>query len=499
MNKDKNRSYNSIFKATSLFGGVEIIRIIVGALQAKILALLLGPAGIGFESIFKTATNMISQITGLGLRTSAVREIAEANNSKDSISISKTHLTLKRWVFILGIFGMIITIIISPLLSKWTFGTNEYTWAFILLSAIMLFTSLNNGHVALIRGMRRKGDYAKTNLISVVLGLILSSILYFALGKEGVIYALIATAFGRMLVSLYFSKKIKIDKIELPFKETVSLGNRMIKLGFFMMLSSSLSLLFSYVLNAYIARESGIEAVGLYRAGFLITTYYVNLVFSAMGADYLPRLSEINKDNTQIKEIVNQQAEIANLIIFPLIISLITIAPIIIQLLYSKEFLGITNFIVWAIVAMLFKASSWSMSYILLAKGKGVLFFATEVSIGIFHLVANIVGYKLFGLEGMGIAYLINYTLYFVIHYTLDKKLFDFSFSKEYVKIFIITNIVCILALLLYKVFGYPNMYYIGAIILIFSFGFSYVEISKRVDVKGIYKSIKNKIKFNKK
>ena len=74
-NKEIKGKYRDIVKATTLFGGVEVIRIIVGVIQSKIIALLLGTAGVGIQGLYINTIQMISQLTALGLRTSAVREI----------------------------------------------------------------------------------------------------------------------------------------------------------------------------------------------------------------------------------------------------------------------------------------------------------------------------------------------------------------------------------------------------------------------------------------
>ncbi|MDD4685247.1 MAG: oligosaccharide flippase family protein [Bacteroidales bacterium] len=496
MNKN-SKTYNSIFKTTGLFGGVEGLKIIFGALQSKILAILLGPTGVGIEGLLNTAINTISSISGLGLRTSAVREIAEANSTNDYTVISNTIITLRRFILFTGIIGALITIIISPFLSQWTFGNKDYTWTFVFLSVIILLNSLISGHLALIQGMRYINNYAKANLFSVILGVVLSVSLYYLLGLKGIVPALIVSAFSRLVFSFYYSKKINIVKTDISYRRSLFLGSRMVKLGFFLMLSSSLSLFFSYVTNAYILRISSIEYVGLYRAGFLITTYYVSLVFSAMGADYLPRLSEFNNDNIKSNEIVNQQAEIAILIISPLVVSLITFAPIFISLLYSNDFIQITDFIVWAILAMLFRASSWCMSFLLLAKGKGFLFFITEISIGLFNLILNILGFKYYGLTGLGIAYILCYIVYFIMHYIIDRKLFHFSFNKDFVKLFVVLNLMCFASLILYKFVGHPWMYLYGSLMTLFVFLYSYKELSKRIDFKEIIGSLKNKLKKN--
>lgn len=486
-------TYKTIVKTTGIYGGIEGIKIFLGVIQSKVLAVLLGPAGIGLDGLFRTAINTLTMITGLGLRTSAVREIAEANSINKVETTSKTVITLRRWMWFTGLIGMLITLCLSPMISQWTFGNRDYTWAFLLLSLIILLTSLHNGQIALMQGMRKIPYYAKANLFGVIVGVSASIPCYLLWDIKGIVPALIIAALCRLIFSLYYSRKIRIENYKISYRDSFKLGSRMVKLGIFLVLGSSISMLFTYLINAYIARISGIEFVGIYRAGFLITTYYVSLVFSAMGADYLPRLSEANKDNRRMKDIVNQQAEIGILIIAPLIVSLITLAPIIVQLLYSKEFLQVTNYISLAIMAMIFRASSWSMSYILLAKGRGLLFFITEASIALFLLIANIVGYKYFGLVGLGVAYIITYVIYFITHCIIDKKLFNFSFDKEFIIIFIITNIIAIISYIIYKIVGHPWMYLIGGVITLGVSTYSLIEINKRVSIKSILSNVYDK------
>ena len=45
------------------------------------------------------------------------------------------------------------------------------------------------------------------------------------------------------------------------------------------------------------------------------------MIFNAMATDYFPRLSAINKDNNAIQKVVNEQAEIAILLITPITVA----------------------------------------------------------------------------------------------------------------------------------------------------------------------------------
>ncbi|MBE0655370.1 MAG: oligosaccharide flippase family protein, partial [Bacteroidales bacterium] len=137
-----NSSYRQIFKATSIFGGVQVIQIIIGIVRIKFVAILLGTAGLGIMRLLNAPLQLIITITGLGIAFSAVRNVSEAHETGDLTFISKTIITLRRWSWFTGLLGAIVTITFAPQLSKWTFGNPEYTWAFIWLAITILLQAL---------------------------------------------------------------------------------------------------------------------------------------------------------------------------------------------------------------------------------------------------------------------------------------------------------------------------------------------------------------------
>ena len=76
-NKESNDSYSHVLKYTGLFGGVQGLNIIMGLLRNKLIAVLLGPSGMGLASLFNSSINFISQATNLGISFSAVKNISE--------------------------------------------------------------------------------------------------------------------------------------------------------------------------------------------------------------------------------------------------------------------------------------------------------------------------------------------------------------------------------------------------------------------------------------
>ncbi len=76
-------SYRQIMKATSIFGGVQVFNILISIIRSKVMAVLLGPAGIGILGLFNSTIVLLSSLTNFGLGISAVKDIAAARETKN--------------------------------------------------------------------------------------------------------------------------------------------------------------------------------------------------------------------------------------------------------------------------------------------------------------------------------------------------------------------------------------------------------------------------------
>ena len=230
----------------------------------------------------------------------------------------------------------------------------------------------------------------------------------------------------------------------------------------------------------------------MYSAGFVILNSYVGIIFNAMGTDYFPRLSEIANDIKKLRKTVLEQATVAILLITPIIVVFLACAPFIIVILYSHEFSPIVAMVTWGILGMIFKAVSWSMGYMIIAKGDSKVFIKTAIGFNTILLSINIIGYHFGGLEGVGISFFIYYIIHFIAIRTITYYRYDFYFEKGFYKIFTFTVIMCFLA---FSITFIPssilkNSLMIGLIVV--SCWYSYKELDKKIGVKdylaGIFK-----------
>lgn len=483
---EEQSSYRQIIKATSLFGGVQVFQIVIQVIRSKFVAVLLGPGGIGIMGLLTSTVELISRMTNFGLGTSAIKDIAAANSTGDEIRIATVANVLRRLVWITGILGSLIVLIFSPLLSQITFGNRDYTLAFIWISITLLFNQLSSGQLVILQGMRKLQYLAKANLSGSVTGLILTIPLFYIWGINGIVPSIIVTALITLTFSWYYSKKIKIQPVWASRNTVLTEGKSMLYLGFMISLSGLISIGTSYVVRIYISHTGGVGEVGLYNSGFAIINTYVGLVFTAMAKDYYPRLSAVAKSNKLCKQIINQQAEIAVLILAPILIIFIVFINWVIILLYSTRFIAVNGMIKWAALGVMFQAASWSLGYLLLAKGVGKMFFLNELTSKVYLLGLNLVGYYYWGLSGLGISFLISYIIYFFQVFWLSKLKFEFSFETEFKNIFGIQFMLVLASFFIVRFLHNPFNYVAGFILVISSSYYSYIELDKRVGLKAL-------------
>lgn len=485
----KKSSYRSIFKATSLFGGVQAYQIFIQVIKSKFIAVLLGPTGVGIIGLYQNGLSLVQQITSMGLAQSAVRDVSEAQGSGDMQRIAKTVRVVKSLVWITGLLGLLSVVIFSPLLSKSSFDKYDYTIPFIILSITLLFDQLSAGQRVVLQGMRRLKDLAKCSAYGATFGLIVSVPLYYWFGVEGIVPTLILTSLSSLLLSWAYSRKIKIDHVKLSTKQIFEHGRMMLVMGVSMSLSGILSTGASYGIRSYIQKVGGLDEVGLFQAGFVIMNTYVGLIMNAIATDYYPRLAAINKDNDKCREAVSQQGEIATMILAPLLTICLVFMPFILKLLYSDRFLAANEYISWACLGMMFRLSSWIIAFMFVAKAESNLYMINEILITCVSTFLSIVGYRYWGLQGVGAAFTITYIIYFIQVYLIARHRYKFRFSSDFLKCYSMQTLLVIICLIVVLITDGLIKYLVGASIICLSTLLGLRGLNQRLDLLSAIKS----------
>ncbi len=488
MIKESQSTFKQIIKATSIFGGVQVFSILLSIVRTKLIAVLLGPIGIGISGILIATTGIITGLTNFGLSTSAVRDISTAYEVGNIRRISIVFNVISFWIWITGLLGMIITIVFSPWLSYLSFGNYDYTFSFLILSVTLLVNQLNSGQLAILQGSRKISLLAKASLFGNIIGLLTSIPLYYLWGINGIVPAIVIASFTSLFISCYFRKKVYVEKISVSNVRKIAEGKQMLKMGFIFSFSGFITLVCSYVVRLFISNYGGIYDLGLYNAGFNIVTTYFGMIFSIMVIEYYPRLSSFSNDIFKSNRAVNDQAEIVLIILGPTMVGFILFSHWIINILYSKDFIAIEEMVVWAAFGMIFRAVSWAIAILILANSRSTLFFISELISNLYIIALNILGYYFFGLVGLGVSFAISYLIYVVHIYFVCKKYLKFEFE---IKLLYYSTVQIIYAMISIWIFYFCDSFYFlsGFITLLCSILSSLYIFNQRINLKKFINS----------
>lgn len=426
-----DKSYAQILKASSIMGGAAGINLLLGMVRVKFAAVFIGTTGVGLISSFGALQGLVGTLAGLGLQSSAVREIAAAVGKGDKQVVGRTVLTLRRLCWLTGLVGMGAMVLLSPLLSQLTFGHRDYTLDIAALGVIILFGNLSGGQMALIQGMRRIGDMARANIYGAAAGTVAAIGFYAALGLRGIIPTLVAVSAIQLALSFRFARRVPVPKVSLTWRQTFAEANGMVRLGLVMMWNGLMGSAVAYLTVTLITQHEGTHAVGLYSAAFALSGMFVNFVLGAMGADYYPRLTGVASDKPAMVRMVNKQTEIGLLLALPGLLATLALAPWILQIFYTREFLGAVELLQWFILGCLGRVISWPLGFVILALGKGRWFLLTETSFNLVHVALVALGLQLYGIEGVAIAFVVMYVGYIAAVLLVSRRLIGFRWSSE--------------------------------------------------------------------
>ena len=457
--QDKQK-YKSVLKSTSLIGGSAFINIVIGMIRTKFVAILLGPAGVGLQNMYHIIITTVSTVTSLGLNSSGVRSIAEANGQNDSERVARIVKTIRATVWISGIIGALLVILFSSYISEFTFKTQEHRIPLMLLSVIVLLTNIQVGQTCILQGLRKISDIAKISIWGAVNGTLISIPCFYMWGQNGIVPSLILTAIASLITSWLYARKVKFNNTDLTVSERNQELKNLLNFGVPQMGVALLNSLSAYFMRFIINNQFGLAGIGIWSAAFNISGVLTNFVLNAMGTDYYPRLASISKDNEKINHEVNTQLEIALLLAGPALIITILFAPLVIRLLYSGRFDEAIPVLRWSVYGILGRVVSWPLGFIMPAQGRGKLFFITELFGQSMFLYLTYIFSKHFGLSGTGMAMVANYALYIVEMVIIAKIIARTSISFTNFKLISLITLFCIASSVIGKYIEYQIYFY---------------------------------------
>ena len=443
---DQAASYRRILKTSSIIGGSSVINILIGLVRTKVLAVLLGPAGMGLVGLYSGIMGTAATVAALGVGTVGTRQVAEAVAREDSHAIAVVRRSMFWGTLLLALAGALTVWTLRDVLAVRVLGGAEHASAIGWLSLGVALSVTGASQGALIQGMRRIGDMARLSVYGSALSTALGIGLLWLWGSAALwAFVLVVPFVSFALGHVYVSRLPRLPASKVAVDEIAAQWKMLLRLGMPFMGAGLVSALVQLWIRVTVNNDLGLEDVGHFQAAWSISMQYIGFVLGAMVADYYPRLTGVINDKAAATRLVNEQTEIALLLSAPVFIAMLGLAPWVIQLLYSAAFAPAVDILRWQILGDVLKVASWPLGFVILAAGAGKTFFWTETVFlllmgGIVAGLASSVG-----LQITGVAFLVAYVVYLSLVYFLARGRIQFAWSASVIKLLTVSFGLCVL------------------------------------------------------
>lgn len=432
-----SNSYKDLIKSSGLIAFVQLFQMAFSLIRNKAIALILGTSGFGIWSLYYTFIQMISSFSLLGMDQSGVRDIARHNTDKESIG--KCIWTFRRAIFCISVLVGIIVCCFASRISGYLFNSNQYTWGIRLFSLVVIGEGISRGGYAILNGIRDMKKLAKSQILSSILGSLSAIGIIFFWKEQGIALGLSVLTFILAVITSWFVKKTGVKEVIPSRKEASKILRSLLVVGIGFTLSGIIATLMTLLSKGYLNMHYDLTAVGIYQASWTISNLYIGIILSAMGIDFMPRLSQVADNNVQMRRLLNEQIEFGVLLSSIGVTGILIFSSFILQLLYSSEFISGTNIIRWQVLGVAMRIIAFPFSYAIMAKGKSLLYVIIQTLFWVSDYLLLIVFSTWFGFEGLGVNYFIAYTGYLLMTYIASRYLCHFRFDKKVIRIIIVT------------------------------------------------------------
>ncbi|RYD48800.1 MAG: hypothetical protein EOP85_02845 [Verrucomicrobiaceae bacterium] len=338
--KPEPSSYRRTLKATSVIAGAKVATILVGLVRMKVIAMILGPSGVGLINFISSSSDLVRILTNFGLDSATVRNVAEASGRQDDQEVAISYKVAVRSAIVLGIFSWCIFGGCSPWLARSATGQASDYWMFLLGGAALLFTPLLAVQLGLLQGLRRLRALATCQIVSSPVAATVTILLIYLFGIAGGAAAISVASVATLGVHLWFIREFKprhtAAKIDYRSRviENLKTGSGFAINGIYLTGTGWLTL---YLLRQHYG-DQGLHQIGMYGAASMLANFYVGIIISALATEFYPSLTAAAGQPAEMRKLLNHQAVMALDIGTTAALFGMTFAPLMLALLYSKQF-----------------------------------------------------------------------------------------------------------------------------------------------------------------
>ena len=427
----------------AMLGFSQMATAFVSIVRNKILAVLLGPEGVGLFAQLAGFQSLASNAIPMGMQIGALKYFA-ASRATDRDSLPSYVATAGKAFFYLSAITAAGCLIFIKPLSGWALGNSRlflYMVPPILGVPFVIQTQLWNTYLQ--AGLEMK-TYSKVLLANSFCGLLVAVPLVFMWRQAGAsVHLLTAAVIGFIIVRIAVSRSMgselraQIKKARFDFR----IMRMLARFGGANIPGFALWLLVPFLVRTQVIHSLGLQANGIYQAVFAISSQYLSIPVNALNTYALAKISQNLHNVKEINAEVNRTLKVAFVVNVPALMSILLLSGIMVRILYSHRFLGAVVLFPWQIAGDYCKFIAFATGAPMVPQERFLARNVISIVVYSIYMAVFYIALPRIGLQGVVVA---NFACWFccvIIQYLYLMRVNGYKFDRGNVRLLVTSAI----------------------------------------------------------
>lgn len=406
------------------------IKMITSFVSMKIVAIVIGPAGIAMLGQLTNFSAIAMNLASAGINNGVTKYVAEFKNDKE---ITRSFLsTAFRLTLYCAITLGILMIILSGYLSRLIMLSDEYCYVFLYFGFTVVFYAINNLLISVVNGFKQFRLFAYINMANSVIGLVFSVVFVLVWGLKGALISTVTFQSIVLVVTVFLLRKQNwFGWTNFKGKIKKEILYKYIKFTLASIVFIALTPAVQLFLRRYVIVEISEVEAGIWEGMNRISAMYMMIITTSLSVYYIPRLSELKAPQELRTEIVKVYKFIIpfTLVLF---IGIFLFRKFIVYVLFTADFYPMDSLFAWQLSLDFINTCSYILSYMLIAKA---LIFKYTITSVIFSGLYVVLAYYLLTYQhnvvGIIQGNIITQLFYFLVCVFLFRKIIFKRFHSQ--------------------------------------------------------------------
>gem|GEM_PF-4730411 len=476
-------------RASVMLGCATLVSLVVTIIKRKLMAVYLGPSGLGIYAQVFNYFNVVAVMASFGLSQGITTFIARNDNASKSEVNNILQPAMSISLF-LSLIIIIITIFCSKPISLLVLNNSSIYYLLIIAALAIPFQVFGQSLLSYLQGIKKIAKISLSSVVISILGLAATIPLIVIFSTFGAVISIWVLSLITFVIYIYFCRQNLELKAFLRIFNFLKMKrsfyfDKLINFGSLRFVQTALTWLTFFIMRTIIIKKLGAANNGIYEAVYTFSLLYLPFMSNILWSYSYPEYCQA-KDDINLSKAVNKFLRLSLTITFPVIVVLLLARPILVEkIIFTGQFGSAINLIPLRLLVDLLTIITWSFSVVLLAKERLRVIIKFEIIKDVLFLGAIMSVTSGFGLKGLLLADAVSCLLLSLLFYAYIKKHFKFELLGKN-KYLLLSSILLLIVISLFPVKNIAFIF-IGFSILI-AWLFYFVS---RSEIKEIFGSLR--------